>query len=178
MLAISVPILGISAIIVSAAAALFGAWLGGRLQQSGNLESLALQLQIDAAGNFLGAVADFIAVLTTPIQFSPLSAQTLVRGNTSSYRGPAAVLSARAAEVSIVGPDELVELAQAVVIAANAAAYGGVSGGRNRVAEIRALQEEFARSATTLLRPMPARRQKNGRSRSDSESIGEAENPS
>lgn len=157
--------LAIAGIVAALVAAFGGAWYGGRLQRSSNLETLTLELQIDAASKFLGAVGD-ATLAYSQWDESRLQADPAKRAQPSWQ----ALVGFRvqASAVGIVGPDELSDiardiLAQAMVIDATiiSVTFPGETVAEAAQLEIGRLAQEFEAEARRLLRPTS--RQKIGR---------------
>lgn len=90
---VAIAIVGILATLMAASGA---AYIGGRLQRSGNTEALALELQINAASRFLDVVGEATLAysrlsLACPIQTtgltSPLQSEPSRAGTPSSASG-------------------------------------------------------------------------------------------
>jgi hypothetical protein len=156
----------VAALILTAVTALVaafgGAWYGARLQRANNADALALELQIDAAAKFLGAVGEAVIGYS---QSNKPEAETLSPAERTEPSWIALIgLSVRASAVAIVGPDALAEIAKQIQGQAMVADYFNIVGGTEGAAaqkEIGRLAEEFENEARRLLRPTSG--QKGGR---------------
>jgi hypothetical protein len=157
-------VVAIEGIVAALVGAFGGAWYGGRLQRSSNTETLALQLQIDAAAKFLGAVGD-AAVAYGHANKPGAEDLSLTERDEPGYAAFVG-LKALASAVAIVGPDALADIADQLLAQALVADFDHGTEGLAAQLEVGRLAEQFENEARKLLRPTS--RQKNGRSSTDS----------
>jgi hypothetical protein len=151
-------VIAIAAIVATLAAGFGGAYYGGKLQRTANVEVLALQLQIETAARFIAAVGNFTIGYA---QSNKPGAENLTptEQDESAFLAFIALKSATAA-VNIVGPDELSILADKILEKAVDAGFDHGTGGVSAHNELRDLTNDF-RDAAQKLRPFV--RKKNGR---------------
>jgi hypothetical protein len=151
-------VIAIAAIVATLAAGFGGAYYGGKLQRSTNVEVLALQLQIETAARFIAAVGNF-TIGYAQSNKPGVENLTPTEQDESAFMGYIALKSATAA-VNIVGPDELSVLADKILKKAVDAGFDHGTEGVAAHNEVRDLTNDF-RDAAQKLRPVL--RQKNGR---------------
>lgn len=105
--------IAIAGFVATVAAAFGGAWYGGRFQRASNMETLALELQIDSAAQFIGTVDRFSVAYAGA--WGPDTLTFTLSQHHQPIFEPLMALRSRAAAVQIVGPDDLASLAAEIV---------------------------------------------------------------
>lgn len=152
--------------VVALVAAFGGAWYGGRFQRASNMETLDRQVQIDSAAKFIGAVGE------AQIGFAH-TARSIGEDLTLTEQTEPAWLAliglrVRAAAITIVGPEDLAELAKEMLEQAMRFDYVHIQRPEGWEDEALVvwqrfgrLAQEFEEKAVELFRRNPG--QKNGR---------------
>jgi hypothetical protein len=139
--------IAIAGFVATVLAAFGGAWYGGRLQRSSDMEHLALQLQIDSAARFIGSAGEFISAYG--LAWAPGTENlTMTERQTPIFNGFVAVRS-QAAAVEIVGPDGLADLGRQFVESAQKDGMAP-SFGPEVVQKLGALNQRFIDEAKEL----------------------------
>ena len=109
--------IAIAGLVATVVAGLGGAYIGAKLQRSGNLAQLQIELQIDAAAKFLAAASDFQFIYG--VQWAPGTEDLTLTERHAPILNALLSVRTQSASVGIAGPDELaltadhfVELAQ------------------------------------------------------------------
>ncbi len=150
--------IAIAGFVATVAAAFGGAWYGGRLQRSANLETLARQVQIDSAAKFLAAVGDAMGVFGSGIILASAGRDNPTSKESAQHTWRVLVgLRVQASSLAIVGPDDLAKLARDIQGHAAVVDYSVITGNADQAQasqlEVGRLAEAFEAKATELLRP-------------------------
>jgi hypothetical protein len=102
--------------LVALVAAFGGAWFGGRLQRSNDLENITLQIQIDSAAKFIGSVGGFSFAYAQA--WEPGTENVMLSARHNPIFEAILTLRSQAAAVGIVGPDDLAAITDEIVVLA------------------------------------------------------------
>jgi hypothetical protein len=150
--------IAIAGFVATVAAAFGGAWYGGRLQRSANVEVLALQLQLDAVAKFIGAVSDFS--LAYSLAWAPgTNPATLTERHRPLFE-VLTTLRLHSAALGLVAPDRLMFMANNIVRVITHLTLTPFFDHVFLTVDLTLLIEEFELEARELLKPGG---QKNGR---------------